>query len=76
MNKQRRKAIDELLEQVEELKCGIQLVLDEEEEYRDSIPESMTTKQEIADSACENLDYAICSLDEVSEYLQSSRDGE
>ncbi|MBD5086671.1 MAG: hypothetical protein HDT32_04905 [Clostridiales bacterium] len=76
MNKQRRQVIDKLIEQVEELKCGIQEVLDEEDEYRENIPESMTVKQEIADSACENLDNAISSLDEVEEYLQSARDGE
>ena len=42
MNKQRRKTIDELIEKIEALKDDVQSVLDDEQEYRDGIPESMT----------------------------------
>lgn len=76
MNKQRRKTINELIEQIELLKNDVELVLNEEEEYRDNIPESMTDKYEIADSACSNLDSTLNSLDEAMEYLEYARDGE
>lgn len=56
MNKQRRKTIDELIEKIEALKDDVQSVLDDEQEYRDGIPESMTEKQDVADAAIENLD--------------------
>lgn len=71
MNKQRRKTIDELIEKIEALKDDVQSVLDDEQEYRDGIPESMTEKQDVADAAIENLDSTINSLDEaMNEYAR------
>ena len=77
MNKQRRKDIDAIVEQFEEIKNAIQCVYDEEEEYRDNIPENMQSSEryETADAACSALDDALNNIDEAIDNLTSARDG-
>ena len=41
MNKMRRTALASIKEKIEELKDELETLLEEEEEYRDSIPENM-----------------------------------
>ena len=67
MNSQRRKALREIITQLEELKCTVDDILYEEEKERDSMPENKidTKEYEKADAAVDNLDDAVCTLDEA-----------
>lgn len=76
MNKQRRKEIDAIIERLETLKGDIESVYDDEEMYRDGIPESMTEKYEVADNACTALDDAMSAVDDAIEQLTTARNGD
>ena len=54
----RRKAIAEIIVLLNE-------ILENEEQYRDSIPEQFSQRQELSDRACEQLTEAINSLEEA-----------
>lgn len=41
MNKERRKAISDLVDRVEELKAEVESLMNEEQEYYDNMPESI-----------------------------------
>lgn len=41
MNKMRRKALQEILDKAQELQSMLETLRDEEEEYRDNIPENL-----------------------------------
>jgi hypothetical protein len=55
------------MEQLEELKAGLEYLMEEEEEYRDNIPENLqgSERYEKADEACSNLEDAISDLEDV-----------
>lgn len=76
MNKIRRKALRDIIDQLEKLKCSLEELQNEEEEYRDNIPENLQSSEryETADNACSNLydavdslDNAICSIEAATE---------
>ena len=56
MNKIRRKNLQSIIDQLEELKSSLEDLQAEEEEYRDNIPENMqeSERYEKADEACDN----------------------
>ena len=60
MNKIRRKNLQSIIDQLEELKGSLEDLQAEEEEYRDNIPENMqeSERYEKADEACGNLSEA------------------
>lgn len=74
MNKARRKAINEIYEQITDLRELLEFIKDEEEEYKDNIPENLqgSERYEKSEEACENLDSAICSIEEALDYISSS----
>ncbi len=74
MNKQRRKTINEIYEKIAELRDWLEEVKDEEECYRDNMPENLQNSEryEIANEACDNLDYAMSSLDDALDYIESA----
>lgn len=84
MNKQRRKAIrniqDELTQlfsRIEDIKAELETVRDEEQEAYDNMPESLQNgeKGEAAQNAISQLESAIeafSNLDEVDGYLDSA----
>lgn len=76
MNTQRRKKISKVIEKLEELKEQIDLLMEEETEYRDNIPENLTGSEryEIADNACDNLESAQYTLDEAIDHLNDAID--
>lgn len=76
MNKNRRKQIDDILEQLNPLLLEIESVKDEEQEAYDNLPESMQNgdKGEKMSDAVNNLEYAFDSLTEVIDYLESAKD--
>lgn len=67
MNKQRRKNIQSILDQIEEPKGSLEEAQAEEEVYRDNIPENLqgSERYEKADEACDTLSGAVDSLDDI-----------
>lgn len=67
MNKIRRKNLQSIIDQLEELKSSLEGLQAEEEEYRDNIPENMQGSErcEKADEASGNLSGAVDNLEEV-----------
>lgn len=74
MNKARRKAIGELLEELEALKDKVQELLEEEEDYRDNMPENLqgSERYEKAETACDNLSSAVDGMEEVISCLEEA----
>lgn len=68
MNALRRKRLAKIFDRIDELKADLEEVLEEEEEYRDNIPENLqgSTRYEIADEACDSIQTAIDALDEAT----------
>lgn len=67
MNKLRREELQGIIDRLEELKIMLEGLQEEEEEYRDSIPENMRggEKYEKADTACDRLEDAIDNMEET-----------
>lgn len=67
MNKERRKNIQDVVEQLEGLKTTLEELQGEEEEYRDNIPENLqgSERYEKADEACDALNDAVNSLEDI-----------
>lgn len=74
MNNSRRKEIRRVIGKIEEAKESISYICDEEQEYLDNMPESLqySDRAEAAseaiysiESALDNLDDAICSLEDA-----------
>lgn len=76
MNKDRRKHINDIVEQLNILLLEIEDVKDEEQEAYDNLPESMQSgeKGEKMSDAVNNLEYAFDSLTEVIDYLGEAKD--
>ena len=74
MNKARRKSLQEILDKMDELRSMLETLKDEEEEYRDNIPENLwgSERYEKADEAVDNLDSALDSFDEIADYIESA----
>lgn len=74
MNKVRRKMVDEIIEQLQELQTEIESVMCEEEEYRDNIPENLqgSERYEKADEACSAMQDAIDGLEDVIDNLTAA----
>lgn len=73
MNKIRRKNLQAIIDQLEELKCSLE-DLQAEEEYRDNIPENMqeSERYEKADETCDNLSSAVDSLEEAISSIEAA----
>jgi len=67
MNSQRRKALQVVFDTISEAHETLEVLKEEEEEYRDNIPENFqgTERYEKAENACEILDTAVSSLEEA-----------
>lgn len=76
MNKDRRKHINDIVEQLNVLLLEIEEVKDEEQEAYDNLPESMQggEKGEKMSDAVNNLEYAFDGLAEVIDYLGEAKD--
>ena len=61
MNKARRKNIQDVVNQLEDLKSTLEDLQGEEEEYRDNIPENLqgSERYEKAEEACDTLSEAV-----------------
>ena len=76
MNKQRRKEIQSVIEQLQSLQSTIEGLRDEEQEYYDYMPENFQSGErgQAAEDAISYMDDAISSIDEVVSALESSTD--
>lgn len=65
MNGNRRKALADVADMLEEAKSKLEDILGEEEEYQDNMPENMQygERWEKADEACDNMGEAIDELE-------------
>lgn len=74
MNKDRRKAIKELIADLENARDRAAEIRDEETEYFDNMPEGiqMSERGEAAQEAVSNLEYAADGFDELIEYLENA----
>ena len=72
MNKSRRKAIEEIIDQLGTLKEQIESVCEEEQEAYDSLPESIqySERGEAMSEAASDLEDAASSIDDVMSTLQ------
>lgn len=75
MNRERRKNIQSIIDQLEKLSGAIEEIQYEEEEYRDNIPENLQSSEryEVADEAVSSLESAISSLEEVIASLEEAK---
>lgn len=76
MNKYRRKSLQDIKDQLEELKCRLEGLQAEEEEYRDGMPWNMqgSEKYEKADEAAGNIGSAAESLDEAIASIEAAKE--
>lgn len=74
MNKIRRKNLQTIIDRLEDIKADLEEITYEEEEYRDNIPENLQSseKYERADGACDNLNDAADTLDEVIDSITTA----
>ena len=70
MNKERRKAIENVSGKIRDLLVDLEVLRDEEEEYRDNIPENLqgSERYERADECVDGLTEAI---DEIERQLEN-----
>ena len=76
MNKQRRKELGKLIDQLEEVKSKIETIKDEEESAYDNMPESLQdgdSGQRMQD-AIDALDYAIGGFDDIIDNIHEAID--
>ena len=76
MNKTRRKELEELYDTIYEAKDRLEMLHDEEEEYRDNIPENLqgSERYERAEEAVDALDSAMSSLEEALNYIETAKE--
>ena len=77
MNKARRKNIQDVVDQLEELKSALEGIQGEEEEYRDNIPENLqgSERYEKSDEACDTLSGAVDGLEDIITSLGELAEG-
>lgn len=74
MNKQRRKILNNIADEISVLKDKLEVVMAAEEEYRDNIPENLQGSERYnnAEAACESLYEAIESLEDAISGIESA----
>ena len=67
MNKERRKSLKKIIDQIDELKNRLEELQSDEEEYRDNMPDNLQgcERYEKAEAAVSNIEDAISSLEDV-----------
>ena len=71
MNRIRRKHLAELMGKMEEIIADLEALKEEEEDYRDNMPENLqgSERYEKADEACDSLDSAVSSIEDALSYI-------
>lgn len=77
MNKQRRRELQNIIDELNILRSKLEDIQNEEEEYRDNIPENMQSseKYEIAEVAYDSMSEAIDSIEEAINDIESATEG-
>ena len=72
MNKQDRKVIEKWIENLDEIKCGVEEMMENETEKLDNMPEGLQESErgEKMQEGIDQLDYANNSLEEAIGYLR------
>lgn len=74
MNAERRKRIEALGDQIEDMKTEIESIKGEEQDYLDDMPESFAEKRERAEAVVEQLEEAYNAADEALASLMNARE--
>lgn len=76
MNNPRRKALQDLYDIISESKDKLDAIRDEEEEYKDNIPENLqgSERYERAEAAVESLADAIYALEEALDSIEEAKE--
>ena len=67
MNRERRKALQAIVDQLETLQIQLEEIQTEEEEYRDNIPENFQSGERYERTAVSSLEDATSSIEEAIE---------
>lgn len=75
MNNPRRKALASIQETLDELRAALEGLLEEEEEYRDNIPENLwgSARYAWAEEACTNIQEAIEAVESAIDSVDQAR---
>lgn len=73
MNKERRKRLEDVITQLEELQCEVASIAEEEREAYDNIPDSLNDTDR-ANQLCENADDLDCVDGDFESLLDSLRE--
>ena len=75
MNKYRRKAIEQIIETLDQINNEIEIIQEEEQEYMDNMPENFQDSDNyyVAEEAVDNLGNAIESIEEAINYLDDAK---
>lgn len=76
MNKLRRKELDEIIAKIQELQTDLEIVLGDEQEYLDNMPENLqySERGERAQEAVDALQAAYNNLDECIENIEAAQE--
>lgn len=76
MNSPRRKELQRIIDDLTVLKADLEALMEEEEEYRDNMPENLqgSERYEKADEACDNLSDAIDSIEDAICGIESAQE--
>lgn len=76
MNKIRRKTLQDLYNIIADAKDTLDEVRDEEECYKDNIPENLQSSEryERAEAAVDALESAVSSLEEALDYIEEAQE--
>lgn len=74
MNKIRRKSLLEIIDKLEDLNITLEYLKQEEEQYRDNMPENLqgSERYQQSDEACDNMDDAITSLEDAINAIEAA----
>lgn len=74
MNKERRKALQSIVDQLATLQMQLEEIQTEEEEYRDNIPENFQCGERYEGTVeiCESLSDAVSSLEDATSSIEEA----
>lgn len=74
MNNTRRKELQKIYDIITDAKENLEILMDEEEEYKDNIPENLqySERYEKAEEACDSLYEAIGNLEEALDNIENA----
>lgn len=74
MNRVRRTELEKIAAAITDLKEQLEILQEEEEEYRDNMPENLqgSERYEKADEACDNLYDAVSNLEDAVDCINAA----